>query len=186
MTDAEIVALYRRRDETAIGETEKRYGARLRALAERICADRETAKECENDGYLEAWNRIPPSDPGDYLYPFLARLVRHIALDRCRAEGAAKRKAELVALDEELAACLAAPEDVDSTLDAKALGEAINGFLGTLPREKRVIFLRRYFFLDPTAAIAERCGIGESKVKTTLFRLRNELRIYLMKEGFDL
>lgn len=32
-----------------------------------------SAEECENDTYLEAWNRIPPHDPTDYLYAFLAR-----------------------------------------------------------------------------------------------------------------
>lgn len=31
--------------------------------------------------------------------------------------------------------------------------------------------------------IAVRCGVGESKVKTTLFQLRKDLRSHLEKEG---
>ena len=52
-------------------------------------------------------------------------------------------------------------------------------------QEKRIIFMRRYFYLDSITEIAERLGIKESKVKTTLFRTRKELREYLQKEGFE-
>lgn len=67
-----------------------------------------------------------------------------------------------------------------------AFREAINGFLGTLSREKRDMFLRRYWYLDSIADIARRFGLSESKVKTTLFRCRNHLREYLEKEGYVL
>ena len=65
------------------------------------------------------------------------------------------------------------------------MGEALNGFLGTLDREKRVMFLRRYWFGDPIRDIAARCAVGESKVKTTLFRLRKDLKTYLEQEGIS-
>ena len=65
------------------------------------------------------------------------------------------------------------------------IGEALNGFLGTLDREKRGIFLRRYWYGDSIRDIATRCGAGESKVKTTLYRLRKDLKDYLEKEGIS-
>ena len=76
--------------------------------------------------------------------------------------------------------------DVDSTMDAKMLGEAISRFLWTLSREKRVVFMRRYFYLNTVSEISTQLSIGESKVKTMLFRIRNDLRDYLMKEGYTL
>ena len=67
-----------------------------------------------------------------------------------------------------------------------ALSEAINGFLGGLAKEKRDMFVRRYWYLDSIADIARRFSVSESNVKTTLFRCRSQLREYLEKEGYDL
>ena len=184
MEDERIVQLYLDRDESAIRQTAEKYGARLYALSLGITSDRQTAEECENDTYLEAWNRIPPNEPGSYLYAFLARIVRHVSIDRCRERASLKRDAVLVELSEEMAQCLPAAEDVESAVAEKELGEAIGRFLLTVPQEKRVIFVRRYFYLDPIGEIGRRCGVSESKVKSTLFRLRNALRAYLTKEGY--
>jgi RNA polymerase sigma factor (sigma-70 family) len=184
--DSQIVSLYLSRDETAIARTAEKYGSRLRALALGVVRDVQTAEECENDAYWEAWRSIPPHQPRDYLYPFLARITRHAALDRCRERDRLKRSAAVVELSAELEQCLPAPDDAACRLDALALGEAINGFLAGLSREKRVMFLRRYWFLDSVAEVARRCGCSEGRVKTTLFRLRGQLRDYLEQEGYTL
>jgi RNA polymerase sigma-70 factor (ECF subfamily) len=82
--------------------------------------------------------------------------------------------------------CIPSPDDNECRIDDMALSEAINGFLGTLSDEKRNIFLRRYWYLDSIADISKRFNLSESKVKTTLFRCRNQLREYLIKEGYTL
>lgn len=186
MDDDRIVELYLLRDETAIRRTAEKYGSRLRALAYGIVNDAQTAEECENDTYMEAWNSIPPSEPKSYLYAFLARITRHISLNRCRSRSRLKRSAWLCELSAEMEQCIPAPDDVDCRLDDIALSRALNGFLGTLDSEKRNIFLRRYWYLDPVADIAKRFSLSESKVKTTLFRCRLRLRKYLEKEGYIL
>ena len=76
MDDRSIVALYLRRDETAIRQTAEKYGSRLRTLAYGIVNDLQTAEECENDTYMEAWRTIPPHEPSDHFYAFLARITR--------------------------------------------------------------------------------------------------------------
>lgn len=60
MDDRGIVALYLRRDETAIRQTAEKYGSRLRTLAYGIVNDLQTAEECENDTYMEAWRTTRP------------------------------------------------------------------------------------------------------------------------------
>ena len=82
--------------------------------------------------------------------------------------------------------CIPAPDDVECRMDDLMLREAINGFLATLNEEKRNIFVRRYWYLDSIAHIAERFGVSESKVKIILLRCRNQLREYLIKEGYRL
>lgn len=186
MEDREIVDLYLARDEQAIFHTAEKYGGRLRALALRIAEDLQTAEECENDTYAAAWNAIPPQAPSDYLWAFLARITRHLALDVCRKRRREKRSAPVVELSGELEQCIPAPDDCACRLDELSLREAVNGFLATLSPEKRNIFLRRYWFFDPVADIAKRYGLTESKVKTALFRCRNALRSYLEQEGYTL
>ena len=186
MDDGQIVTLYLQRDEAAIRRTTERYGRRLYALALGITADAQTAEECENDTYLQAWNAIPPHEPRGYLYAFLARITRHISLNRCRDRARLCRRAQTEALDAELEQCIPAPDDAACRLEERALQEALNGFLASLSREKRGVFLLRYWFLDSIADIAARYGMSESKVKSMLLRVRRQLRAYLVKEGYDL
>ncbi|MBQ8397591.1 MAG: sigma-70 family RNA polymerase sigma factor [Clostridia bacterium] len=186
MDDARIVDLYLTRDEAAIAATADKYGAHLRALALTITADAPAAEECENDTYLAAWRSIPPHEPRDYFWAFLARLTRHAALDSVRARRTAKRAGEIVELGDELAACLPAPESIEQTLDNAALADAISAFLRGLSPAERTLFVRRYWNLEPIAALAKRYGMRESRVKSTLHRLRGRLRTHLEKEGFTI
>lgn len=184
MGDGEIVELFLRRDESAIQHASEKYGRRLRSLSLGIVGDRQTAEECENDTYAEAWNAIPPNEPRDYLYAFLARIVRHISLNCCRSRGRLKRKAYICELSAEMEQCIPAPDDCECRISDMALSDAINGFLASLGTEKRNIFLRRYWYLESIADISKRFGLSESKVKTTLFRSRIQLREHLEKEGY--
>lgn len=186
MEDSDIVELYLDRDQSALKETSEKYGVRLRTLSLGITEDIQAAEECENDTYLSAWNSIPPHEPKNYLYAFLARITRHLSLNYCRDRNRLKRSAHICELSSELEQCIPAPNDTECRLDDIALQEAINGFLRTLNEEKRNLFVRRYWYLDSITAIAKRFALSESKVKTTLFRIRNQFREYLQKEDYTL
>ena len=129
MDDNRIVELYLLRDETAIKQTTEKYGSRLRSLACGIVNDQQTAEECENDTYMEAWNTIPPHEPRSYLYAFLARITRHISLNCCRDRNRLKRSAFICELSAELEQCIPAPDDVECRIDDIALSDVINRFL---------------------------------------------------------
>ena len=186
MDDGRIVDLYLQRDESAIKETSGKYGRRLHSLAYGIVEDVQTAEECENDTYMETWNSIPPHEPRNYFYAFLARIIRNISLNRCRDRSRLKRSAYICELSSEMEQCIPAPDDTRCRLEKAELARAINGFLASLDIEKRNIFLRRYWYLDSIPAISKRYAYSESKVKSMLFRSRNQLRTYLEKEGYDL
>lgn len=186
MKDEKIVALYLERNKQALEYTASQYGTRLRNISYGIVEDRLTAEECENDTYLKAWNLIPPHNPVDYLFVFLARIIRHISLDACRTRSRLKRSAVITELTSEMEECIPAPDDTACKVEYQELGDAISHYLCTLHKEKQIIFVRRYWYLDSVDTIAKRLGIGHSKVKMTLLRCRNELREYLIKEGYDL
>ena len=186
MDDEKIVELYLKRNEEAISRTSEKFGKRLQKLSFGITEDFETAEECENDTYLEAWNRIPPHEPKSYLYAFLARISRHLSINRCRERERLKRKAFLCELSAEMEECIPSPDDMDCKIDDMVFAESINGFLRNLSEEKRNIFIRRYWYLDSVFEISKQFSLSESNVKTTLFRLRKNLKEYLEKEGFEI
>ena len=180
MEDLEIITLFWNRDEQAIEQTQIKYGASLQRLAARMIHEEE-AKECVNDTYLAAWNRIPPTRPV-HFFAWLAKVCRNLACHRIAWGQADKRSAELVPLLEELDACCGA-NTTEEALEEQELGRMLNDFLRILPRERRIMFLRRYWLGDRIAEIAERLGCGQSKVKVTLHRTRNDLKAYLTKDG---
>ena len=184
MEDKQIIELYWARDEEAIRQTETSYGRKLHALSDRIVCSREDAQECVSDTYLKAWNTIPPQRP-TYLFAYLAMICRCLSMDRLDWNNALKRKADIVSLTAEMELCI--PDcSRGQELEGAQIGEILNHFLATLPRESRRIFLRRYWFTDSVAEIAARYGITQSKVKTQLHRTRNKLRCFLEKEGIGL
>ncbi len=186
MEDAQIVALFLARNEEAIVQTEAKYGVQLRRIAENILHDPEIARECENDAYFQAWNRIPPHEPSDYLFAFVGRIVRHLALDRCRSAGRQKRYALYTELTQEMQECLPSGEVTEAAVEAKELRACIEAFLDTCPEEQRNVFIRRYWYFDSIAAIADAFGLSQSKVKTQLFRMRASLKRRLEKEGYSI
>ena len=182
MDDGMIVELFLKRDETAIAEAASKYGAKLRSVAFRICGNGGMSEECENDAYLAAWNSIPPHEPRSYLFSYLAKLARASALNRVKAEGRLKRRAELVELSRELEVCLPAECSVESEAEGAELTRAVNAFLLKQSEEKRALFIRRYWYADSIEELARDFGMSREKVKTTLFRLRAKLREHLEKE----
>lgn len=89
MEDQGIIALFFDRSEQAIVETDKKYGRYCYSIAYNILSNREDSEESVSDTYLEAWNTIPPRHPG-FLNAFLAKITRHISIDRWRKRSAKK------------------------------------------------------------------------------------------------
>lgn len=58
--------------------------------------------------------------------------------------------------------------------------------INAVDENKRIIFLRRYWYSDSIKDISERMQMSESAVKVTLHRTRKELRKYLESEGLYL
>ena len=184
MEDERIVELYWRRDESAIRETQTRYGGYLYTVAERILADREDSLESVNDTYLAAWNSIPPQRP-QVLATYLGRLARHIAIDRYRKRQAQKRvRSEYTVSLEELEECVGGTDEPQNAAERQALTGAIDRWLARQDGAVRQAFLLRYYAFEPLEAIASRQGCRVGTVKSRLSRARASLRRELEKEGF--
>ena len=76
------------------------------------------------------------------------------------------------------------PSTPEQAVIAAELTESIDRFLCSLSDEERDMFVCRYCFLAPIAEISEKFDASTSKTKSTLFRTRNKLKLYLEQEGF--
>ena len=180
MQDGEIIELYFSRNENAIRETSAKYGKLAMSIAYNILRSPEDAEECVNDTYLGAWNSIPPARPNN-LRAFICKIARNLSLDKLKYNTAAKRSPELTVSLSELEEVISD----DKVSDSGELSDIISAFLRLQKPDARNVFIRRYWFNESSAEIAERYSFSESKVKSILFHTRNRLREYLRKEGFD-
>lgn len=184
MEDKTIIDLYWARKEEAIHRTEEKYGAYCRKIAGNILTDRQDREECINDTWLKAWNSMPDERP-DILSAFLGAITRNLCLDRYRKNHAGKRGGGEVAyiFDEFMDG--AKDREPVTQMEERELTDALNHYLKNLSVEQRVIFVRRYWYMDSIEDIAKRCACSENRIKSILFRQRGKLKEYLRKEGFD-
>ena len=184
MEDRDIVGLYFARDEAAILESDRKYGALCRSLSMNILGVLQDAEECVADTWHRCWTSIPPQCPKS-LRCFAARITRNISISRWRAARAEKRGGgrcdELLS---ELGECVADPGgDPVRESELRELSRSIDSWLDTLGETDRYIFVRRYWYGESVHGIADAAGVPGCAQR--LHRLRLKLREHLEKEGFS-
>ena len=182
MDDLRIIELFFARDESAIAETAEKYGNYFFKIAHNVLNSPEDSEECVSDAYLRAWNSIPPNRPRS-LRAFIGTIVRNLALDRYDKNNAEKRSGTAIAIDE-LSECL--PDGSRRESDTDELKNAINSFLESLPKQTRIIFMRRYWYLSSISEISKDMGMTEGAIKVLLHRTRKKFKAHLEKEGICL
>ncbi len=182
--DSRIVELFLARDETALTHTQQKYKPLCLKIAYNILGNHEDSEECVNDALFGVWNSIPPNRPTN-LKAFICKIARNISLTRLKFKLRQKRNPDFECSLDELAEILP-DESISADCSDEDIGAVIDKFLDTLNESTRGVFLRKYWFFDSVAEIAERYGFSESKVNNILYRTRNKLREYLKKEGIYL
>ncbi len=177
MDDEVIVELFWQRSEAALTQAERAYASYCHAIAHRILRSHEDADECVNDTLARAWNAIPPARPQN-LRTYLGRITRNLSLNALEKARAAKRGAgQLPVLLSELEECIpSSSETIDTIIKSKELARVIERWLSTLSADDRILFLRRYWFGDMVAALAEECVTTPNKLAGRLYRLRQRLK----------
>ncbi len=181
MTDEQIIQLYFDRDQAAIAETDRKYGAYCHSIAANLLG-REDSEECVNDTYHTAWTRIPPEIPQS-LKAFLGRIVRNLSISRFRHLHAQKRSSGADVLLSELEDCLPSSQTVESVADSRELSRLISSWLGTLSGDDRALFVLRYWHGTAVQDLAQKCGCTPNALSLRIRRLRKNLKHYLEAKG---
>ncbi len=182
MDDKAITALFFERAPEALTETQKKYGPLCRRIAGNILSDPRDAEEVVSDVWLRLWRTIPPERP-EQRGAYAARLCRNAALDSLRARQRKKRDGRTDVLLSELDECIGGGRDPAEGLEAEELVREINKYLAGADKLSRVLFVRRYFFLDELPELAAGSGLSIRAVTGRLYRLRRGLKEHLIKKG---
>ena len=182
MEDQKIIALYHNRDESAIRETERKYGTFCRTIAANILSIREDAEECVNDTWHAAWTKMPPELPHS-LKAFLGRITRNLSISRFRANHAQKRYNGMELMLSELEECVPSAVSVEQTVAQKELGEQISDWLETLPEDDRILFIRRYWYGEMVRELAKEWKCTENQIAQRMRWMRGRLKTYLEAKG---
>lgn len=180
--DEKIIDLFFQRSEQAIRELDIKYGKVCHNLSYNIVNSRQDAEECVNDAYLGAWNAIPPVHPNPLL-AYIVKIVRNISLKVYWKKEAAKRNSTYTIALQEIEGCIADQKTVEDEIEARELARIIENFLDMLTLKERVIFMRRYAYMDTYADIAKRVGISEKNISVRLTLIRQKLKQYLIERG---
>lgn len=185
MEDDKIIDLFFSRTESAITELSTKYGKLCFATAQNITGNAEDAMECTNDAYFAMWNAIPPARPKPLL-SFLLRIVRNLSINRATYNQAQKRNCGFTECIDELRNLCSLSDTPDAIFDEKELSRHINDFLAGLDTTNRLLFIRRYWYMDSYEDLSFSTGLRQGTIRTRLSRLREQLRKYLNKRGVSL
>ena len=111
--------------------------------------------------------------------------MRQIEQNNLKKEAAKRNSIYTIAM-EEMEPYIADLKTVEDEVEARELALMIQCFLDTLTLKERVIFMRRYAYMDTYRDIAKRVGISEKNVSVRLSLIRQKMRKYLMEREVSL
>lgn len=181
MEDEKIVELLFSRQEAGLEQAKKKYASLYHHILRQILSDSADVEECGNDVLLALWNTIPPQVPRQ-LPAYISIIARRIGINRYKHNRCQKRGGGYTAVLRELENCM----DPRQSLPDIDLQRVLATFLKTLDRQSRVLFLRRYYYMESVKELAQRFAVSENFVSVRLHRARKLLRNMLQEEGIGL
>ena len=180
MTEQEIIDLLRQRNEAGMDALLLHYGPLMRYIIAPIIKNPQDREDCLSETAARAWEKIEQFDRerGSWR-AWLTALTRNAALNHAR-NHARHRGAE--ALSENTPSPELTPEEAMLEKERRA---AVRRALQALSPGDRMLFYRKYYYLQATAQIAAETGLTEKAVEGRLYRLKKRLRRMLGGEAYD-
>ena len=164
MQEQEITALLAERREEGMDALLRHYGPLMRYVISGILQDPRDREECLSEAAMQVWEHIGQfSRQRGSWNAWLTAVARNTALNHARKNA---RHAGAEELTEHTAAGPSPEEEVVRREREQELLEALG----------RLLFYRKYYYLQTTARIAAELGMTERAVEGKLYRLKRRLR----------
>lgn len=175
-----IVEMIRERDERGAEALMTHYGPLMRYIIAPILPNAQDREECLSEAALRVWDKIHLFDPerGSWT-AWLTALTRNAALNRARQGRGTEGRDEI---PPEFPSQEPTPEEA---LLRQERHTELSRALNRLSIRDRLLFYRKYYYLQPTAQIASELGMTERAVEGRLYRLKKQLREMLGGEEHE-
>ena len=185
VTDAEIVRLLFERDERALILLSDKYSRLYTDVIRGAVTCESDVQECTNDLLMKIWESIPPNRP-DHLAAYVAKLARRIGINRFRHNTRQKRNESCTVILSELEESAQPLATADEPPTDDRLSNLLSDFVRCLDERTRVLFIRRYVYLESVSSLAERYEMNENAISVRLHRARKKLKKLLETEGIEI
>ena len=146
------------------------YGPLMRYIISPILQNPQDREDCLSEVSMRVWEKIGQFDgeKGSFR-AWLTAITRNTALNHARRASGSSA--------EELSESTPSPDPTpEETLLKKERQEALKTALSRLSYKDRLLFYRKYYYLQSTAQIASELGMTERSVEGKLYRLKKQLR----------
>ena len=180
MQEKEIIQLIKDRDENGAKELLLHYGPLMRYIIAPILSNTQDQEDCLSEIAMKIWDKIETYDTerGNFN-TWLTALTRNTALNKARQN---KKHGDMTEIPEDVPSKEPTPEEV--VLHKERL-ENVKKALRGLSDKDRLIFYRKYYYMQSTAQIAAEMGMTERAVEGKLYRLKKQLRKKLGGEWYE-
>ncbi len=171
MKEDEIIRQLKERKQQGIEDLLLYYGPLMRYIIYPIVTNTEDVEECLNEVAMRVWEKIELYDAqrGNWN-SWLTALTRNVALNKAKSVQKYNLNDELT---ETLSSTEPSPED---DVLQKEIKEALLSALNGLSKKDRIIFYRKYYYMQSTMQIASELGISNRAVEGKLYRIKKKLR----------
>ena len=175
--EQEMIAQLLQQDERGMEALLLHYGPLMRYIIAPILPNPQDREDCLSEVTLRVWEKIEQYDRKRGSWnAWLTAITRNTALNHARkALGSSAEE-----LPEDTPAAGHTPEEAVLQRERQ---EAVRDALERLPYRDRILFYRKYYYMQPTAQIAAELGMTERAVEGKLYRLKKQLRKMLGGEG---
>ncbi len=166
-----IIEHIKNRDENGLRELLKQSEPLIRYIISPILSNKEDEDECLSDILLRIWDKIDTFDPEKGAWnTWITAISRNTARNR------AKRSQHRLSgddLSDDMPSFEPTPEENMLLYERRT---AIHRALASLSGKDRMLFYRKYYYMQSTAQIASELGMTERAVEGKLYRLKKKLR----------
>lgn len=154
------------------------------ALAFRMLADENDARDVVQESFLRVWKNIGRYDPSQKFTTWLYAIVSRVCLDRLRSRARSnrlfRRRSETGPEEE-----FRDPADPERAYSNRELAELINRLSEDLSPTQRLVFTLRDLQECTIAEVCAITGLSEGSIKTNLSYARRRIR-HLLATHYDI
>ena len=171
MDEQEIIRLIREKNEQGARELLRHYEPLLRYIIAPILPNVQDLEKCLSDVLLRVWEKIDSYDPQRGKWnAWLTAVARNTALNQARRQKAAQ---SMDSVSRDLPSADASPEEAYLQQERR---REIQEALTQLSGHERLLFFRKYYYLQSTEQIASELGMTQRAVEGKLYRIKKKMR----------